>query len=88
MARKRCEKARCCPPDLILMDLAMPVLNGREAMELLASDPVTAQVPVLAMSAQANVLATPDEGQRFIPKPAEPEHLLEQIRVTLRGGAA
>jgi len=78
-------KARSCPPDLILMDLAMPVLNGREAMELLASDPVTAQVPVLAMSAQANVLATP-EGQRFIPKPAEPEHLLEQIRVTLRGG--
>ena len=80
------EKARGCPPDLILMDFAMPVLNGREAMQLLASDPATARVPVLAMTAQTTIFTTPDEGQHFIPKPADPEHLLEQIRVTLRGG--
>jgi two-component system cell cycle response regulator DivK len=80
------QKARSCPPDLILMDLAMPVLDGREAMELLASDPATARVPVLAMSAQASTFADADERNRFIPKPADAEHLLEQIRVTLSGG--
>ena len=78
------QKARSRPPDLILMDLAMPVLDGRQAMRLLASDPATAQVPVLAMSAQPSILSTP-EGQGIIPKPADPEHLLEQIRATLRG---
>jgi len=77
------QKASSCPPDLILMDLAMPVLDGREAMQLLASDPATARVPVLAMSAQTTILTTPDGGQRFVPKPADPEQLLEQIRAVL-----
>jgi two-component system KDP operon response regulator KdpE len=81
------QKARSRPPDLILMDLAMPVLNGREAMRLLASDPATARVPVLAMTAQTSIATTPDEGQRFIPKPADSDHLLEQIRAALRGSA-
>jgi hypothetical protein len=40
------EKARARPPDLILMDLALPVLDGRAALQLLASDPVTAPIPV------------------------------------------
>ena len=77
------QKARTRPPDLILMDLAMPVLDGREAMRLLASDRATAHVPVLAMTAETSALA-PDEHQRFLPKPADPEHLLEHIRATLR----
>ena len=80
------QKARSRPPDLILMDLAMPVLNGREAMQQLAADPATARVPVLAMTAQP-IPTTPEEGQRFVPKPADPEHLLEQIRAALRGRA-
>lgn len=78
------QKARTRPPDLILMDLAMPVLDGREAMRLLAADRATAHVPVLAMTAQTGVLAGSDDHQQFIPKPADAEHLLEQIRATLR----
>ena len=46
------ERARIRPPDLIVMDLAMPVLDGQAAMQLLAADAVTAHVPVLALSAQ------------------------------------
>jgi two-component system, cell cycle response regulator DivK len=80
------QKARSRPPDLILMDLAMPVLDGRQAMQLLASDPTTARIPVLAMSAQPNSLTNADTRPRFLPKPADPEHLLEQIRAALRGG--
>jgi CheY-like chemotaxis protein len=78
------QKARTRPPDLILMDLAMPVLDGREAIRLLASDRATAHVPVLAMTAETGLLAGVDEHQRFIPKPADAEDLLEQIRATLR----
>ena len=79
------QKARTRPPDLILMDLAMPVLDGREAMRLLAEDRATAHVPVLAMTAERSAFPTPDEQrQRFIPKPDDPEHLLDQIRATLR----
>ncbi len=76
-------KARSRPPDLILMDLAMPVLDGREAMRLLASDRATADVPVLAMTATGD-LTDADERQRFTSKPADPDQLLEQIRTTLR----
>jgi|SRR5687767_15131553 two-component system KDP operon response regulator KdpE len=77
-------KARSRPPDLILMDLAMPVLDGREAMRLLASDRATAHVPVLAMTAHTCDLTDADERKRFTSKPADAEHLLEQIRTTLR----
>jgi CheY-like chemotaxis protein len=81
------EKARARPPDLILMDLAMPVLDGRAAMQLLASDPATARIPVLAMSAQTTAL--PEEGagtDAFLPKPAELDRLLEHIRAAFRHG--
>ena len=81
------EKARARPPDLILMDLAMPVLDGRAAMQVLASDPATAHIPVLAMSAQT--MAGLDEGpgtQAFLLKPAEPDHLLAHIRTAFRHG--
>jgi CheY-like chemotaxis protein len=67
------------------MDLAMPVLNGRAAMQLLAADPVTAHIPVLAMSAQT--MAMSDEGSRtqtFLPKPADLDQLLALIRTALR----
>ncbi|HMA33914.1 MAG TPA: response regulator [Chloroflexia bacterium] len=38
-------------PDLILMDLMMPVLNGFEAIQLLKAQPATATIPVIAISA-------------------------------------
>lgn len=78
------EKAFARPPDLILIDLAMPVLDGRAALQMLASDPVTARVPVLAMSAQAFASDASDTAETFLPKPFEPDQLLAQIRATLR----
>jgi CheY-like chemotaxis protein len=81
------EKARTRPPDLILMDLGMPVLDGREAMRLLASDRATAMVPILAMSAQASAVASEiPAADTFLPKPTDPDRLLEHIRSALRSG--
>jgi CheY-like chemotaxis protein len=40
-------------PDVILMDINLPGLNGYEAMKLLRADPITAHIPVIALSANA-----------------------------------
>jgi signal transduction histidine kinase/ActR/RegA family two-component response regulator len=45
--------ARTCMPQLILMDINLPGMSGLEALEVLQSDPVTAHIPVIALSANA-----------------------------------
>jgi len=47
------DMARSHSPDVILMDNNMPVMSGREAMRILREDPVTAGIPVIAVSAAA-----------------------------------
>jgi two-component system cell cycle response regulator DivK len=45
--------ARASRPDLILMDIQLPGMDGLAATVLLKSDPVTAGIPVLALTAMA-----------------------------------
>jgi two-component system cell cycle response regulator DivK len=45
--------ARAEPPDLVLMDVALPDMDGVEALRLLRSDPLTKGVPVVAVTAFA-----------------------------------
>ena len=47
------EVARACLPDVILMDINLPGLSGIQAMRILAEDPATAHIPVIALSANA-----------------------------------
>jgi CheY-like chemotaxis protein len=81
-------KAEAHPPDLILMDLWMPVLGGAAATEQLKRAPATANVPVLVMSAQGEdpdtqaVLAA--GADVFMPKPCDPDVLLEHIRSAMK----
>jgi DNA-binding response OmpR family regulator len=72
------------------MTIAMPVLDGRTAMRLLASDPATAHVPMLGLSAQISLHDEPAL-DAFRVKPVEPDQLLALIRTALRpqsGGTA
>ncbi len=45
--------ARACRPDVILMDIHLPGISGVQALGVLAQDPATARIPVLALSANA-----------------------------------
>ena len=47
--------ARALTPQLVLMDLMMPVLDGWEATRRLKADPLTAGIPIVAVTAQAMV---------------------------------
>jgi len=69
------ELARTHLPDVILMDIALPDINGIEAIEILLKDPLTAHIPIAALSANAmhhDVLKGMEAGLfRYICKPFE-----------------
>ena len=69
------ELARTHLPDVILMDITLPDINGIEAMEILLKDPLTAHIPIVALSANAmphDVLKGMEAGFfRYIFKPFE-----------------
>ena len=78
-------------PDIILMDLSLPVMDGWEATRRLKSDHRTAGIPVVALTGHA--LAGISEGARkagcdaFVTKPCLPEDLVKEIRKVLDAGA-
>jgi len=49
--QEACEQALQSQPDLILMDIRMPVMDGTEALRQLKSNPLTASIPVIALTA-------------------------------------
>ena len=54
MGARRCLAARQHRPDLIIMDLDMPILDGRAAMRALKSDPHTFKIPIIVLTAHAD----------------------------------
>jgi len=74
-------------PDLVLLDLMMPVLDGWETLELMRSDETTAGTPVIIFTAKE--MASPDRVARekgaddYIAKPYEIEDLLAKIKCLL-----
>ena len=79
--------ARSEAPDLILMDLKLPVLDGWEATRRLKSDPQTARIPVIALSASAmnaDAESAFDAGcNDFALKPVDFAQLLDKIDAQL-----
>lgn len=75
-------------PDLILLDMMMPVMSGPEALELLQKDPKMAGIPVLVCSANDNPALKQemlDAGVvAYIDKPIVLPELLNAIEGTLR----
>jgi len=74
-------------PDLVLLDIMMPKMKGREVCKRLKEDPRTQHIPVIFMTALGladHVKAGMDLGaEDYIVKPFEPQELRERIRVCL-----
>jgi DNA-binding response OmpR family regulator len=75
-------------PDIILLDILMPKINGMEVCKMLSADPVGKKVPVIALSAldTDNVKATMYELGviDFIAKPVEITELISRIDKALK----
>jgi len=75
--------ARKESPNLILLDLVMPRVNGFEALSLLKSDPATAHVPVIVITAQSDIEYAFDAGKLgaadYLIKPVGMESLLDLV---------
>jgi CheY-like chemotaxis protein len=82
--------AQLALPDLIVMDLSLPVINGWEATRRLKSDPRTKHIPILALTGHApeglagHHAAVEEAGcDGFLAKPCSPDSLLEMVHGVL-----
>ena len=79
-------------PDIIIMDLSLPVMDGWEATRRLKADERTRQIPVVALTGHA--LAGHSKGAKdagcdsFLAKPCLPDQLVAQIKRMLETGKA
>jgi two-component system cell cycle response regulator DivK len=71
-------------PDLILMDIQLPVMDGYEATRRIKADPALRSIPIVAVTSYA--LSGDEEKARaagcddFVPKPYSPRQLLAKVR--------
>lgn len=78
--------ARTFRPDLVLMDMWLPVLDGAAATRHLKRDPTTRSIPVIAMSASEELVPDPERlpADGVLPKPFD----LAQVLTLIDDGAA
>jgi PAS domain S-box-containing protein len=79
--------AQAAPPDLILLDINMPQMNGYEVCQRLKANPHTAEIPVIFISAMGETLdkvkAFEVGGVDYVTKPFQVEEVLARIQTHL-----
>ena len=65
-------------PDLVILDMMMPLVDGRQVLEAMQGDPELASIPVLVISAV--VREKPAGAAAFLRKPVSLEKLFETVR--------
>ena len=71
------------PPDLVVTDMMMPVMDGGELIRRLRGDPATVRIPILAASGDCDLAGAADA---VVPKPYAWQHLLEVADALLGKG--
>jgi DNA-binding response OmpR family regulator len=78
------------PPDLIILDLNLPVLGGLEVCRLLRTRPATAKTPIIMLTARSTesdrVLGLDAGADDYITKPFSPRELAARVRAVMRRG--
>lgn len=76
-----------CPPDIILLDITMPDMNGYEVAAKLKENPATAEIPIIFISALTEVddkvKAFKSGGVDYVTKPFQIEEVLSRVSVHL-----
>ncbi|HSB42832.1 MAG TPA: response regulator [Methylomirabilota bacterium] len=80
--------ARAAPPDLVLLDLMLPEMDGLEVCRRLRRDPATQAVPIVMLTARGDevdrVLGLELGADDYVVKPFSPRELVARIRAVLR----
>ena len=71
-------------PDIIVLDLRMPVMDGWEFRAIQQQDPVLGMIPVVAISADGSAQAVTMSADAYLRKPLDPSDLLQTIDGILR----
>jgi DNA-binding response OmpR family regulator len=81
-------QVQTAPPDLVLLDLMMPAMDGLEVCRRLRQDPATASLPIVMLTAKGDevdrVLGLEIGADDYIVKPFSPKELLARVRAVLR----
>lgn len=84
------DRVRSAPPDLVVLDLMLPGIDGLDVCRIIKSDERTSQVPVIMLTArgeEADVVAGLELGaEDYVTKPFSPRVLLARIKAVLRRG--
>ena len=82
------KQVRTTPPDLVVLDLMLPELDGLEVCRRLRQDPSTAAVPVIMLTAKGDeadrVVGLELGADDYITKPFSPKELVARIKAVLR----
>jgi two-component system phosphate regulon response regulator PhoB len=80
--------ARSSPPDLILLDLMLPEMDGLEVCRRLRGDPTTRAIPIVMLTARGDevdrVLGLELGADDYVVKPFSPRELVARVRAVLR----
>jgi DNA-binding response OmpR family regulator len=81
-------QVRVSPPDLLLLDLMLPEMNGLDVCRRLRQDPATASLPIVMLTAKGEevdrVLGLELGADDYIVKPFSPKEMVARVRAVLR----
>ena len=81
-------QVQAAPPDLVLLDLMMPAMDGLEVCRRLRQDPATVSLPIVMLTAKGDevdrVLGLEIGADDYVVKPFSPKELLARVRAVLR----